>query len=65
MSDLIVTDEGEYWETENRETLIKNREFFQGKINALAEGLETAKEDLEDASLEDIIAKIEQIAHKL
>lgn len=65
MSDLIVTDEGEYWETENRETLVEKRDFLQGKIDALGEGLEGAKEELEGASLEDIVAKIEQIAHKL
>jgi len=65
MSDLIVSDEGEYWETENRDALIEKRGFLQGKISALAGGLEGAKEELEGASLDEIVGHIEGIAKKL
>ncbi len=65
LSDLIVTDEGEFWETENRETLIEKKDFLQSKINNLAGALESIEIDPQIDSIDDIIAHIERIARKL
>jgi len=65
MSDLIVSDEAEYWETGNRATLIKKREILQGKMDAMAGELAASADELSSASLDDVVARIERIAKKL
>ena len=65
LSDLIVTDEGEFWETENRETLAEKKDFLQSKINELAGALESVDAETKMDSIDDIIAHIERIARKL
>jgi|GEM_PF-2318074 len=65
MSEVIVSDEAEYWETENRDTLIEKRACLQGEIDALAGGPEAAEKKLAVASLDEIVAHIERIAKKL
>jgi hypothetical protein len=62
---IIVDDEGEHWETENSDTLVEKREFLQGKINALAGALEAADGGLQGATLDEIVAHIEQTVRKL
>lgn len=64
LSDLKVTDEGDYWETENRETLIEKKNFLQSKINQLASAIESAELDTEDLNVDELIAKIEAIVRK-
>ncbi|MGJ8653059.1 MAG: hypothetical protein ACSHX8_07280 [Opitutaceae bacterium] len=65
LSDLEVTDEGEYWETENLETLKKKKQFLQSMIDQLSGALNQAAPLPEDSSTEDIIAHIESIVEKL
>jgi hypothetical protein len=65
LSDLIVTDEGEFWDTENRAALIEKKEFLQSKINQLAGALDSVEADTKIDSIEEIIAHIEHIARKL
>ena len=65
MSDLIVTDEGEFWESENRETLIEKKDFLQSKINDLAGALESIEVDSQIDSIDEIVAHIERIARKV
>lgn len=65
LSDLEVTDEGEYWETENLETLQKKKQFLQSMIDQLSGALNQATPLPEDSSTEDIIAHIESIVEKL
>jgi hypothetical protein len=59
LSDLSVTDEGEYWETENLDTLKKKKNFLQSKIDQLGEAMKTAEPLPEDATVDELIAKIE------
>ncbi|MGB0415149.1 MAG: hypothetical protein ACPGJU_11960 [Coraliomargarita sp.] len=65
LSDLEVTDEGDYWETENRETLIEKKNFLQSKIDQLAGAIESAEINGENLSVDDLVAQIEAIAKKL
>ena len=65
LSDLIVTDEGDFWDTENRETLIEKKHFLQSKIDQLASDLETIEIDPQLDSIDAIIAHIERIAGKM
>ena len=65
LSDLIVNDEGEFWETESRETLIEKKNFLQKMINQLADSLESTEFDGDTQSIEDIVAHIEKIARDL
>lgn len=65
LHDLVVKDEGDYWETEDLEKLREKKQFLQGMINQLAGGLQDAKPLPEGATLDDIVAKIEEIAKKL
>lgn len=65
LSDLIVNDEGEFWETENRETLIEKKDFLQNKINQLGDAIEATEPDNELLSIDEMIAHIERIARKL
>ncbi len=65
LRDLEVTDEGEYWETENRDTLTEKKNFLQGKIDALAGAIESSEIDSENLSVDELVAKIEAIAREL
>ncbi len=65
LSDLIVSDEGEFWETENRETLIEKKDFLQNKIKLLKGALESPEAETEFKSIDDMIAYIERIARGL
>ena len=65
LSDLSVNDEGEYWETENLETLKTKKDFLQSKINQLGEAFEAAEPLPEGASADELIARIEAIVKKL
>jgi len=65
LSDLIVSDEGEFWETENRETLIEKKNFLQSKINQLKGALEATEAETEPRSIDEMVAHIERIFRKL
>lgn len=60
--DLKVTDEGEFWETEDRAGLIEKTEFLQSMIEQIAEGLHSPEFQGDPQSLDDIVAHIEKIA---
>lgn len=64
LSDLSVSDEGGYWETENFEALKAKQAFLQDKINQLAEGLEAAETPVHHLSLDELVSRIEAIAKK-
>ena len=64
-SDLSVRDEGDYWETENLETLKEKKDFLQSKINQLGNALETAEPLPEGLSIDELIARIEAITKKI
>ena len=65
LSNLEVKDEGEYWDTEDLEKLREKKQFLQGMIDAIAGGLSEDEPLPEDASVDDIIARIEAIVKKL
>lgn len=58
ISNLEVTDEGEYWETGNIETLRAKREFLDRKINQLAGALSKVTEVPDD--IDGLVKKIEE-----
>ncbi len=62
LSDLHVSDEGEYWETENHETLTEKKDCLQGKIDELRGAVETNEFAGDPKSVDDIVAYIEGIA---
>jgi hypothetical protein len=64
LSDLDVTDEGDYWETGNLETLKAKKDFLQSKINQVGEAMEAAEPMPEGTSVDELIARIEAIAKK-
>ena len=61
LCDLVVNDEGEYWHTEDREKLREKRRFLQNMIDTIAEELRQAEPLPENASVDEIIARIERI----
>jgi len=61
MGDLIVTDEGDYWETENHETLTANKDFLKNKIDQLSDAVETTEFEGDPKSVDDIVAYLERI----
>lgn len=65
LHDLEVKDEGEYWETEDLEKLREKKQFLQGRIDQFAEALSDADALPEEATLDDIVARIEEIAKKV
>jgi len=65
LSDLEVTDEGEFWETEDRATLIGKKNFLQSKIDQVAEGFESTAFEGDAQSIEAIVAHIEKITRNL
>jgi len=61
MPDLEVSDEGEYWETADREALVSKMQLINDKINSLAEELSSPEfPDLTGLSAEEIALRIEQ-----
>lgn len=62
LSDLHVRDEGDYWETGNLETLKKKKDFLQSKISQIREAFETGESLPEGFSIDELIARIEEIA---
>lgn len=64
LSNLSVRDEGDYWETENLEVLKEKKDFLQSKINQLSEGFKTAEPLPEGLSVDELIARIEEIVKK-
>ena len=64
-SDLSVSDEGDYWETENLKTLKEKKNFLQSKINQLGEDLKATEPLPEDFSVDELIARIEAIVEKM
>ncbi|MGJ8640741.1 MAG: hypothetical protein ACSHYA_15235 [Opitutaceae bacterium] len=64
-SNLSVEDEGDFWETQNRKTLIEKKNFLQSKIDQLGGALQSSEGEIEFQSLEDMIAHIERIARGL
>lgn len=65
LSDLEVSDEGEYWETENLETLTQKKQFLQSMVHKLSGALEKAEAPPGNSSTDDIIAHIESIVRKI
>ena len=65
MSDLKVTDEGEYWETEDLQKLHEKKQFLGGMTDKMAGALSEAEPLPEGASVDDIVARIEEIAKGL
>ncbi len=65
LGNLKVQDEGEYWETEDLPKLREKKEFLQGMINQMASELSQAEPLPEDATVDDIVARIEGIAQRL
>jgi hypothetical protein len=61
MNDLIVNDEGEFWETENQDTLVEKKNFLQGKIEQLRDAVETTEFEGDPQSIDDIVSYIERI----
>jgi hypothetical protein len=63
LPDLEVTDEGEYWETRNLETLVAKFKQLEAALNGIAEGLEKfglSEEAAEDREI--LVRRIERIA---
>ncbi len=68
LSNLQVTDEGDYWETEDRNRLINKREFLNLKIRQISVGFENIPTDESNdlnPSIEAIVEQIEKIVRKL
>ncbi len=64
LSDLEVTDEGEYWETRNLDTLVAKFKQIEAAMNAMTENLE--KFGLTDEAAEDpeiLLKRVERIAN--
>ncbi|MFH1563997.1 MAG: hypothetical protein ABIF11_11380 [Nitrospirota bacterium] len=60
--DLQVLDEGEYWETGNRETLKEKMDFIAGKIDMIANELSCANVgDISGCSDDEIASIIEEL----
>ncbi|PXA03456.1 hypothetical protein DDZ13_12240 [Coraliomargarita sinensis] len=65
LSNLKVSDEGEYWETEDLEKLREKKQFLQGMIEQIGGALSEAEPLPEDASVDEMIARIEAIVKEL
>lgn len=65
LHDLVVKDEGNFWETENLEILREKKQFLQGMIDQIADALHDAEPLPKAATLDDIVDRIEQISKKL
>jgi len=63
LSNLKVTDEGEFWETGNIETLQAKRGFLDSKINEFSDALSKVTDVPDD--IEGIMDKIEEISRDM
>jgi len=61
---LIVKDEGEYWETESREHLVKKRAFLFGKLALVEKALKSIELDGNETS-DQLVEKIERALKNL
>lgn len=61
---LQVKDEGEYWETADKERLIARRGFIFGKMTQVEKALSSIKFDHEPTQ-EEVIQKIDRVIRKL
>lgn len=64
ISDLEVYDEGEYWETANRERLMALRGYIFGKMNQLQKALSSIQFDHEPNE-EEVLRKINSVLKKI
>ena len=60
ISDLKVTDEGEYWDNENQELLQNKFDFVNDKIDELVDALENISADPNETT-ESLLLKIEKL----
>ncbi len=65
LSNLQVSDEGEYWETEDLDKLRHKKQFLQGMIDQIAGQLSESEPLLEGFTVDDIIARIKTIVKRL
>jgi len=65
LGNLKVSDEGEYWDTEDLEKLREKKQFLKGMIDRIAEGLGEAEPLPEGASVDEMMARIEEVVKKL
>jgi hypothetical protein len=61
---LEVKDEGEYWETADKERLIARRGFIFGKMSQVEKALSAVKFDHEPTK-EEVIRKVDEVIRKL
>ena len=61
---LEVKDEGEYWETADKERLIARRGFIFGKMTQVKKALSAVKFDHESTK-EEVIRKVDEVIRKL
>ena len=59
LGDLIVKDEGGYWDTKQLDTLKAKRQLISEKLDQLAEGLESETALPENTSLDSLVENIE------
>lgn len=62
ITDLKVTDEGDFWESEDLNNLTEKRRFLQSKIDLLADGLSGSKELPSD--IKSLVTEIERIVRE-
>ncbi len=62
--DLEVKDEGEYWETRDRERLMGKRGFIAGKMSQFEKALSAIEFDHEP-SREEVLEKIDEVIKKM
>lgn len=64
ISDLEVSDEGEYWETGDKEALMGKRGFILGKMSQIEKALSEIKFDHEPTK-EEVLRKIDEALKKV
>jgi len=64
ISDLEVSDEGEYWETGDRDALVAKMQFINEKINWVSNALTSSEfGDMKGLSAEEVAARIARHLH--
>ena len=61
---MRVTDEGKYWDTEDKDILIQKVSFINKKMDEIEEVLSSISEDLRGLSTEETIKLLEEILIK-
>jgi len=64
INDLEVLDEGEYWESSDKERLVYLFNFLKEKINQLADILENNNEIKEVKNAEELVEKLDKLIAK-